>query len=114
MFMEISTPESLAVMPENAQVRTTFWRQHVDSWRESSVSQREYARTQGLPIARFTYWKNKLYPNTQVQKKDFVPVRMGASSGGVRLTHPSGLIIECPVGTDTAWLHSLLGMPHAP
>ena len=112
--MDTSKPESQAVMPVSNQGRTTFWRQHVDCWQESSLSQREYARTHGLAIARFTYWKNKLYPNVPVQKKDFVPVRMGAPSGGVRLSHPSGLVIECPVGTDVGWLHSLLGLPHAP
>ena len=111
--MDINTPETLSAMPDNDQDRTTFWHQHVQAWRGASTSQREYARAHGLSITRFTYWKNKLDPTTLVRKKDFVPVRLGSPSGSVRLTHPSGLVIECPVGTDITWPHSLLGLPNA-
>jgi len=94
--------------------KTQFWRNHIDTWRQSSLTQRGYAKQNGLGVARFVYWKNKFYPTTKQKKKDFVPVKITTTHQPMRLVHPSGVTIECPVGTDVTWLRSLLGLTRAP
>lgn len=97
-------------IPEDNDERKAYWQEHVDAWRQSHLSQREYARQHGLPIARFTYWKNKLYPNTR--SSGFVELQV-ESTAPVRIHHPSGPVIDCPPGTDVHWLRALLGIDHA-
>jgi hypothetical protein len=99
--------------PDNDATRTSFWREHINAWRDTGQTQREYARQHELSIARFTYWKSKFYPTTTVLKDSFVPVRLSAAPNPVRLIHPNGLIIECPAGTDVPWLRLLLGLADA-
>ena len=94
--------------------RTQFWKDHIDGWRNSKLTQRGYARKHNLAIARFTYWKTKLYPTVPVVQNGFVPVQLKQSQHGpVRLSHPSGIVIECSAGTDVSWLRSLLGLTNA-
>ena len=110
MDSEIFDPASL---PGQAAAKTAFWQQHVEAWRSSKLSQKGYALQHGLPLARFVYWKNKLYPNPRVKKKQFVPIRVATPQPSVRLIHPAGLVIECNVGTDVSWLRSLMGLYNA-
>ena len=110
MELEIADPSSL---PGRAAVKTAFWKQHVDAWRDSKLTQREYARQHGLAVARFVYWKNKLQPSPRKRQKQFVPVRVTATGHPVRLIHTGGLVIECQAGTDVSWLQSLMGLTRA-
>lgn len=110
MEAEVTDPSSL---PGRAVAKTAFWQQHIDTWRDSELTQRVYARQHGLAVARFVYWKNKLYPNPRSKQKQFVPVRVAATQHPIRLIHPNGLIIECNPGTDVIWLRSLMGLTSA-
>lgn len=98
------------VIPEDDAGRAAFWREHVEAWRQSQLSQRGYARQHDLPIARFTYWKNKLYPSKP--SGDFVEVNVSAGAL-VRIHHPSGMVIECMPDTSVRWLRDLLGFDDA-
>ena len=108
--MDIRATSNDTVRPDVDETRITFWTQHINSWRDSPLSQRAYARQQGLSIARFTYWKNKLYPNKPSAGKNFVPVRIAQPQRSIRLIHPSGVVLECVVGTDASWLRALMGL----
>lgn len=94
MELEIADPSSL---PGRDDAKTAFWKQHVDAWQDSKLTQRAYAKRHGLTVARFVYWKNKLRPNPRKQQKQFVPVRVTATQYPVRLIHPGGLVIECQI-----------------
>jgi hypothetical protein len=97
------------------QTREDFWREHVETWRRSGLSQSEFAQTQGLVLSQFSYWKRKFDSVTHTtSRKSFVPVTMTGHSPTVRLLHPNGLVIECLPGTDTGWLRSLIGISDAP
>jgi hypothetical protein len=108
-------PENIdpSLLPGRGATKTAFWKQHVDAWRDSELTQRDYAKQYGLVAARFVYWKNKLYPNPRTKQKQFVPVRVATTQHPIRLIHPSGFIIECSPGTDVTWLRSLMGLPGA-
>jgi len=102
--------EKLPTIPEDNEQRTAFWTRHIEAWRQSNTSQAEYVRRHGLPIARFSYWKHKLYPSPR--GSGFVRVDL-ESNVPVRIHHPAGMVIECLPGTDIHWLHALLGMSDA-
>ena len=36
-----------------------FWRAHLESWRNSTLNQREYCEAHGLPLKRFENWRAK-------------------------------------------------------
>ncbi len=36
-----------------------FWKQHIEDWQTSDLSQVEYCRQHHLSVHRFTYWKQK-------------------------------------------------------
>ena len=108
--MEFEDTNDLTPLPDDDLTRATFWKQHVDAWGDTDLSQREYARQHELSIVRFTYWKNKFYPKTSPVHGDFVPVRIEGSQVPVRLIHPGGVVIECSAGTDVSWLQSLFGL----
>ncbi|MDP7453081.1 MAG: hypothetical protein QGE95_12520 [Arenicellales bacterium] len=113
MPMELQDNDDSAPLPDDELTRGTFWKRHIDAWRATAMSQREYARQHELPIVRFTYWKNKFYPSTSSGRRSFVPVHMKGLQIPVRLIHPGGVVIECAVGTDVSWLQSLLGLNNA-
>ncbi|MBN2569774.1 MAG: hypothetical protein JXB42_10140, partial [Deltaproteobacteria bacterium] len=48
------------------------WTSHVETWKESGLSQVDYCRQHNLSRCRFTYWKCKLYKNTDPVK--FIPI----------------------------------------
>jgi hypothetical protein len=37
-----------------------FWSSHINSWKDTSLSQSEYCRQHNLKHTRFTYWKRRL------------------------------------------------------
>lgn len=98
-------------IPEADGDREAFWRGHVEAWQASELTQRQYVREHGLPLARFTYWKGKLVPR-ESRVDGFVRMHLAATPVIV-IRHPSGNVVECASGTDPAWLRALLGMDHA-
>ena len=110
MELETTDPSSL---PGRDASKAVFWKQHVDAWQDSKLTQRAYARQHDLVVARFVYWKNKLCPNPRKRQKQFVPVRISTTQQPIRLTHPNGMVIECSPGTDVLWLRSLMGLANA-
>lgn len=111
--MEIETADASS-LPGRATAKTAFWQQHVKAWQDSKLTQRAYAKQHGLVVARFVYWKNKLYPAPRTKQKQFVPVRVATPQHPVRLIHPGGFVIECTAGTDVSWLRSLMELNSAP
>ena len=44
--------------PKQAELET-FWRAHLEGWRQSALNQREYCEAHGLPLKRFGNWRAK-------------------------------------------------------
>lgn len=49
------------------------WQGHIESWRQSGVSQAEYCRRNSLPIKSFGYWK-KRNSNASRERLNFFPL----------------------------------------
>jgi hypothetical protein len=108
---EATMTAHLPAIPEGNTERAAFWASHIEDLLQSNLSHRAYAEQHGLPLARLTYWKQKLRPRPR--STAFVRASVEATSP-VRIHHRSGAVIECLPGTDVAWLKQLLGMPDAP
>lgn len=61
--------ETLQIRKDKAQ----YWCKHIESWRESSLSQVDYCRINDLPIKNFGYWK-KRSSQGKPEKQIFYPL----------------------------------------
>lgn len=48
---------------EMLEEKRRFWKQHIEDWQASDLSQVEYCRQHRLIVHRFTYWKQKFTSN---------------------------------------------------
>ncbi len=88
-----------------------FWREHLEAWRRSDLTQREYCANQGLGEKAFYRWRRKEREAVASAKSSLtlVPVSVSAPVMGdvVRLHSPGGWRIELPAD-GAPWLADLL------
>jgi hypothetical protein len=61
--------ETLQIRKDKAQ----YWYKHIESWRESNLSQVDYCCINDLPIKNFGYWKKRSGQRTP-EKQIFYPL----------------------------------------
>lgn len=91
--------------------RRSTWQGHLDDQLSSGLSQRDFCASRGLSLASFGYWKRRLSKLDSLSACGplFVPFRPETPRlDSVRLSHPSGLTIEIPFGSDVRWIRCLL------
>jgi len=82
---------------EELEQKRTFWKQHIERWRSSGQTQRDYCRQHELRPHQFTYWK-KRFVETDAGIT-FVPLKIRRSvPSGPSLHPPSTLRVK--VGRD--------------
>lgn len=54
----------------NFQRGRKFWEEHIEVWKNSSISQAEYCRQKNLKSNSFSYWNSKLY--RKINSKPFI------------------------------------------
>jgi hypothetical protein len=61
-----------------ALTREQFWREHLQQWSQSGLSQSAYCRREGLTLHRFGYWRRKRPAAAKPApvRGGFVPVRV--------------------------------------
>ena len=58
---------------EQLEQKRSFWKQHIDSWQETGLTQAEYCRQHNLKHHQLVYWKKRfLKTETEVS---FVPLK---------------------------------------
>ena len=90
-----------------SQNRRSTWQRHLDDQLSSGLSQRDFCASRGLSLASFGYWKRRLgrRDSAHAQEPMFVPIRPDRPrSESVRLSHPAGLTVEIPIGSDVRWI----------
>jgi hypothetical protein len=70
-----------------------YWKQHIDSWQETGLSQAEYCRRHNLKDHQLTYWK-----------KRFLKTETGVSFVPLELED----ILDIPARTDHALLYLVI------
>lgn len=88
-----------------------FWRQHLEAWHRSDLTQREYCANHGLGEKAFYRWRRKEREAAASAKTSLtlVAARVGSPIAGsvVRLHSPGGWRIELPA-EGAPWLADLL------
>jgi hypothetical protein len=90
----------------------TYWKQHIENWRTSGLTQADYCRQHELKNYRFTYWKKRFVPaDTGIT---FIPLKIrgnlpaAPSSSSLRLIMDKDLAIEIQPDFDPRLLRRLI------
>jgi hypothetical protein len=59
---------------EQLEQKRTYWKQHIDSWQETGLTQAEYCRQHNLKHHQLVYWK-KRFIKTETDVS-FVPLKL--------------------------------------
>ena len=105
--MLATRPTGVAIMRTT---REQFWQQHVDSWRTSGLTQKQYGKKFGISPSTLAQWSHALKRKaSNVSATALVPVRVigDLPSARVEMQHGAWRIVV-PVGTDAQWLSKLM------
>lgn len=90
---------------------TSKWRQHIEAWQRSGLSQAEYCAEQQINIRTFAA---RLSDYRKLHKSDsaaLIPVQVAPSEpvdAGIIFTHAHGHRLELPTSVSARWLAELL------
>ncbi len=91
-----------------------FWKQQIQSWQESDLTQVEFCRKNNLIPHRFTYWKNRLVKSAKAPVS-LVQVNMKANfnarpayASPLRLVFSNQYHVEIDRGFDPVTLRQLV------
>ncbi len=88
-----------------------FYQKHIEHWRQSQLSQKEYCRQNEIITHRFTYWKKRFAD--EKSGPTFVPVPLvqnitASSASKIDLVITGGFKIQVGPGFDPATLKQLI------
>ncbi len=104
---------------KNTASLSDYWRQHIQCWHQTDLSQIAYCRSHHLSYHRFTYWRRKLSPTDQQTqppvRSGFVPVKACASSSihrtpGLTATLPNGVLLQGIAVDNLGVVKQLIGL----
>ncbi|WP_250465090.1 IS66 family insertion sequence element accessory protein TnpA [Microbulbifer litoralis] len=72
------------------QSKSDFWQQHIQTWKESGLSQAAYCQQHDLKLSTFTYWRHKQNKG----RRKLVPVSITAPDTPVELALPGGIHMQ--------------------
>lgn len=86
-----------------------FWRRHVEVWRSSGLTQKQYSAKHGINALTLAHWSYLLKRKSSQPAQALVPVRIVGDMPPVtvELQHGAWRIVV-PVGTDPRWLAALI------
>jgi hypothetical protein len=88
---------------------TTKWRQHIDAWQRSGLSQAAYCKQQQLNARTFAA---RLSDSRKLPKLDstaLIPVQIQPAVTEIMVfTHAQGHRLELPASTPASWLAELM------
>jgi hypothetical protein len=101
---EMMDPSSLAA----------YWRRHVDAWKETDKSQKDFCDAHELAYHRFVYWRKKLDGDTprrtgaRARGGFAAVVREAPLDTGLTLSLPNGLVVRGICAQNVAVVRALL------
>ena len=95
---------------EREKLRET-WRNRLEEWKESGLTQVEYCRQNNLKMAQFFYW-NKKFSDKKPTPPSFVQVPIPAvnRSWPIRIEIGNRFSVELGHGYDPAALEHIIGI----
>ena len=100
---------------EKLDKKRSFWKQHIEDWRSSGLTQIAYCRQHELRPSQFTYWKKRFIQTDS--GITFVPLKIHrsiqtasgpCSASTLQLTVGRDLQIEIGADFDSQLLHRLI------
>lgn len=90
--------------------REALWRERIEQWRESGLSQRAYSLAHGFAPRQVGYWVRRLTDDAPPQA--LVPVTVTAAAAAtvpaLTLRSPAGWTVSLPAALPSATLAELL------
>src|SRR5210317_856422 len=59
---------------EQLEQKRSYWKQHIDSWQETGLTQTEYCRQHNLKHHQLVYWKKRFIKTSK--NVSFVPLKL--------------------------------------
>lgn len=90
---------------------TAKWRQHIEAWQRSGLSQAEYCAKQQLNVRTFTARLSDYRKFPKQESTALIPVQIQpqpAVTEVIVFTHTQGHRLELPASTPASWLAELL------
>jgi hypothetical protein len=90
------------------------WRQHIEAWQQSGLSQAIYCKQQHLKMSTFSARLSEYRRLNQSQAAELIPVQIEpvapipTSLPGLVLIHNNGHRLELPTSVSVKWLAELL------
>jgi len=74
-YIENYTEEEAIMAEENGQTRRQFFQKHIENWKKSKKSQRDYCKGSGLSYHAFQYWM-RVFRGEEFKKKPLPVVKV--------------------------------------
>ena len=88
---------------------TSKWRQHIEAWQGSGLSQAEYCAKEKINVSTFTARLSDYRKSSKSASAALIPVQVEPSATGVMVfTHAPGQRLELPVSVSASWVAELL------
>jgi hypothetical protein len=88
---------------------TSKWRQHIEAWQSSGLSQAEYCAKQQINVRTFTARLSDYRKSPKSDSAALIPVQVEPATAGVMvLTHAEGHRLELPASVSARWVAELL------
>lgn len=90
--------------------REQLWKERIEQWRSSGLSQRAFAMQHGYPVRQVGYWVRRLTKGAPIKAMLPVVVKPAPAQAtpALVLRAPQGWSVEVPAGTPATWLAELL------
>ena len=104
--------DNIPIPPEELDPRAKreFWKNHIQSWQQSGLTQIDYCRQNNLKNHQWCYWHRKILKPSDTDVK-FIPLSFSPgkiSPSNINVVTPNGYRIEFDHGFDVSKLCRLL------
>jgi len=99
---------------EQLEQKRSYWKQHIDSWQQTGLTQAEYCRQHNLKHHQLVYWKKRfLKTDTNVsfvplKLEDLLEIPARPDQAALTLVINDQFKIEIRAGFDAQLLHQLI------
>ena len=99
---------------EQLERKRNYWKQHIDSWQETGLTQAEYCRRNNLKHHQLVYWKKRFLKTetgvsfVPLKLEDFFDIPAQSDCAALHLVINNHLKIEIRTGFDAQLLRQLL------
>ena len=87
--------------------RTTMMLDLVEQWRESGMTQKDFAESHEVKLSTLRYWIRK--SRDEMSSGSFIPLNLSAGQV-IRLYYPNGMEIELPAQTPVRIIRDLINL----